>query len=110
MKKFSLNEMFKGWFVGHFNPTIIDTNDVEVAIKRYNKNDYEDLHHHKIATEITVIIDGYVEMNSTIYAPNDIIVIMPGESTNFKCLTDNVITCVIKYPGANNDKYIDGYA
>lgn len=107
MKLFNLASMIKGWFVGSFQPTIIDTNEVEVAVKRYSQGDYEASHHHKIATEITVIVSGYVEMNGKTYGPNDIIVIEPGESTDFKCLTDNVVTCVVKYPGASNDKYVD---
>ncbi len=107
MKLFDLTKMVKGWFVGRFQPTIVDTNEVEVAIKRYNKDDYEASHHHKIATEITVIVSGVVEMNGKEYGANDIIVIEPGESTDFKCLTNDVVTCVVKYPGASNDKYVD---
>lgn len=107
MKLFKLTNMFKGWFIGAFNPTIISTNEVEVAVKRYNKDDHEASHHHKIATEITVIVSGQVEMNGITYGPDDIIVIAPGESTNFKCLTDDVVTTVVKYPGASNDKYVD---
>lgn len=99
--------MVKGWFVGHFQPTIIDTKEVEVAVKYYAKGDYEASHHHKIATEVTVIISGRVEMNGEEYGAGDIIVIEPGESTDFKALTYNVVTCVVKYPGASNDKYVD---
>jgi hypothetical protein len=107
MKKYSLLDMFRGWFIGAFSPTIIHTNEVEVGIKRYSKNNFEVSHHHKIATEITVIVSGRVEMNGVEYGPDSIIVIDPGESTDFKCLTDDVVTCVVKYPGASNDKYVD---
>lgn len=107
MKLFNLATMVKGWFVGHFQPTVIDTKEVEVAVKRYKKDDYEASHHHKIATEITVIVSGKVEMNGVEYGPNSIIEISPGESTDFRCLTDDVVTCVVKYPGASNDKYVD---
>jgi len=34
---------------------------------------------------------------------NEIIVIEPNDRTDFKCLTD----VVTKYPGVNNDKYVD---
>lgn len=106
MKKFNLKSFFKGWFIGAFDPSIIKTNDVEVGVKKYQVGDYEVSHHHKIATEITLIVSGEVEMNGIKYMADDIIVIEPNESTDFKCLTD-VVTVVIKYPGANNDKYID---
>lgn len=105
MNVFKLNNFFKGWFVGKFEPSIISTNDVEVAVKRYQAGNYEMSHYHKLATEITVIISGEVIMNGVTYKEDDIIVIEPGEKTDFKCLTD-VVTTVVKYPGASNDKYI----
>ena len=98
--------MVKGWFVGRFTPTVLSTNDVEVAVKHYKKGDYESAHYHKIATEITVIISGKVRMNVIVYGPNDIIVMEPGETTDFECLEDNTVNVVVKHPGANNDKYL----
>jgi mannose-6-phosphate isomerase-like protein (cupin superfamily) len=102
----NLNEFFKGWFVGNFEPTLNTTEDFEVAVKRYKTGDYEEKHHHKIATEITVIVEGEVEMNGVKYVKDDIITIQPNESTDFKCITD-VVTVVVKTPSANNDKYIN---
>jgi hypothetical protein len=106
MKILTLNAFKKGWFVGNFVPTLISTNDVEVGIKKYNAGDYEAPHYHKVATEITVIVSGEVEMNGHKLGPDDIVVIEPGERTDFRCLTD-VVTTVVKFPGANNDKYTD---
>lgn len=105
MKVSKLDDMIKGWFVGNFNPTLLKTNDVEVAVKEYKKGSREERHYHKVATEITVIVSGQVRMNSIEYAKGDIIVIEPNESTDFEALEDT-ITTVVKYPGANNDKYL----
>jgi len=105
MKVAKLEDMVKGWFVGNFDPTIIKTNDVEVAVKEYKKGDYEEKHYHKIATEITVIVSGKVRMNGIEYSKGDIIVIEPNEATDFKALEDT-INVVVKFPGANEDKYI----
>lgn len=105
MKVFQLDEMVKGWFVGNFNPTVLSTNDVEVAVKKYKAGDYESSHYHKIATEITVITEGQVKMNGVIYSSGAIIVIEPNQATDFLALTD-VTTTVVKYPGANDDKYL----
>lgn len=105
MKKYQLSDMTKGWFVGDFSPTIIKTQEVEVGVKQYRKNEYEETHHHKIATEITVIISGKVRMKGELYGAGDIIVIEPGEATDFEVLED-VTTVVVKYPGAQNDKYM----
>lgn len=106
MRKADLKNFIKGWFVGNFDPSLIKTNDVEVAIKKYKAGDYESAHYHKIATEITAIVSGEVEMNGVKYVADDIIVIEPNDRTDFRCLTD-VITVVVKYPGANDDKYVD---
>lgn len=105
MKVEKLNNMTKGWFIGNFDPSLYKTNDVEVAVKSYKAGDYEDKHYHKIATEYTVIIDGEVEMNGVRYKKNDIIVMEPGDATDFKAITDS-INVVVKIPGANNDKYL----
>lgn len=105
MKIFKLKDMHSGWFIGNFKPSVFKTNDVEVAIKKYREGDYENAHYHKLATEFTVIVSGSVKMNNEIYTEGDVIVIEPYESTDFRAMTD-VITTVVKLPGANNDKYL----
>ena len=106
MKIANLEDMFKGWFVGNFEPTLLRTNDVEVAVKSYKKGDYEEKHYHKIATELTVIVSGRVKMNGVEYGKGDIIVMEPNEATDFECLEDGTQNVVVKIPGANNDKYL----
>lgn len=106
MKNYKIDNMVKGWFIGNFSPTIINTKDVEVAVKYYSKDDYDSSHYHKIATEITVIINGSAEMNGVVYKKGDIIEIEPNDITDFKVLEDNTITVVVKIPGIINDKFI----
>lgn len=108
MKSAKLEEMVKGWFVGDFQPTMLKTGEIEVAVKNYCKGDREGRHFHKLATEITVISYGRVRMNGVEYKKGDIIVIEPLESTDFEALEDT-ITTVVKYPGASNDKYEGSY-
>ena len=100
-----LEDMVKGWFIGNFVPSLCKTEDVEVAVKRYNFGDSEGTHFHKIATEYTVVISGRIRMNGIEYGADDIIVIEPGESTDFECLEDGTVNVVVKLPGAVNDKY-----
>lgn len=104
MKVCNLENMVKGWFVGEFTPTLISTTAVEVAVKNYKAGEYEPIHHHKIATEITVIINGAVKMNGADYGSGSIIVLEPNEASDFLAVTD-VTTTVVKFPGAPNDKY-----
>ena len=104
MRKARLEDMVRGWFVGEFEPTLYSTGAAEVGVKCYTTNDYEPVHHHRVATEITVIISGEVEMNGVKHCAGDIIVIEPFEATDFRALTD-VTNVVVKLPGATNDKY-----
>lgn len=104
MKHFRLDEMVKGWFVGKFSPAALSTDSCEVAVKHYKAGDHEDEHHHKIATELTLIISGRVRMLGQEWGEGDIIVIEPYTATDFYALTD-AVNVVVKLPGALNDKY-----
>lgn len=66
MKKFNLDNMIAGWFIGNFEPSLFKTNDVEISVKKYKAGDYDSRHYHKIATEYTVIVKGTVEMSGNI--------------------------------------------
>lgn len=99
-----LDDMIKGWFVGSFEPTALKTDACEVAVKRYKAGDYESPHYHRIATEITVVLEGKVRMSGNEWGAGDIIVLPPGEITDFEALTD-AVNVVVKTPGAPNDKF-----
>jgi len=105
MKTARIENMIKGWVVGNFEPSLIRTSAVEVAVKEYKRGDYEPQHYHKLSTEITVISVGKVRMNDVEYTVGDIILIEPYEATDFEVLEDT-ITTVVKYPGAVNDKFL----
>ena len=105
MKKYLLSEMKNGWFIGDFEPTLYKTTDCEVAVKEYKKGDYEIKHFHKVANEYTLIVKGKVRMFDKEFGEGDIILVEPGETTDFEALEDT-INVVVKIPGAKNDKYI----
>jgi len=49
MKIFNIEDMFKGWFIGNFEPSVIKTKEFEVA-HHFHKKDYVDSegsHYHK---------------------------------------------------------------
>lgn len=104
MKTFRLEDMIKGWFVGDFDPVVLRSEDAEVAVKSYRAGAREARHMHKIAHEVTVIATGRVRMNGIEYGTGDIILIEPGEATDFETLTD-VTTVVVKMPSIAGDKY-----
>ena len=101
----NLNDMIGGWFIGDFEPSVIRTKDFEVAIKKYKAGQKDSAHVHKVATEITVIAEGRVKINSVEYPSGSIVEIKPNEPSDFEVLEDT-ITVVVKIPSVSGDKYI----
>jgi anti-sigma factor ChrR (cupin superfamily) len=99
-----LEDMVKGWFVGAFEPTAVHTDACEVAVRRYRAGDAEAVHHHRIATEVTVVVEGAVRMCGMDFGPGSIITLQPGTATDFLAREDSLCV-VVKTPGALNDKY-----
>ncbi len=92
--------------MGDFVPTAARSKDFEVAVKRYQAGDREKAHHHKLAEEITVIVEGRVTMCGREFATGDIVHLARGESTGFEALADT-LTVVVKWPSVMGDKYLD---
>jgi mannose-6-phosphate isomerase-like protein (cupin superfamily) len=105
MNKYRIENFTKGWFIGDFLPTIFKSKDFEVAVKSFNPGDKEATHMQSISTEITVVIDGRVKLNSNLFTSGDIIVIPPGEFADFESVTASKLVCV-KFPSIPNDKII----
>jgi len=106
MKIYRLSDMKGGWFAGNFAPSVVTTKDFEVAVKYYLAGAKESKHHHKVAQEVTVISSGTVRMNGVTYSEGAIVVLDPGESTDFEAITD-ATTVVLKTPSVAGDKYLD---
>lgn len=105
MKVQKLNHMTQGWFVGDFLPSIHKNKEMEVAVKKYCKGDQEAPHYHKIATEITVMINGRAQFNDLIIEEGEIVIVQPNEVIKFEAL-DDCSTVVVKFPSLTNDKYV----
>jgi len=104
MRVHKLSDMTKGWFVGNFSPVVLPSNDTEVAVKHYPAGTVEVRHVHKVGTEVTVIVTGRARMNDRVLEAGDILLIEPGEATDFEALTE-VVTVVVKTPSVAGDKY-----
>src|SRR5262249_60810894 len=99
----SLNEMVGGWIVGNFEPSCLKTAACEVACKHYEAGAAEAAHVHRVATELTLIANGRVSMNGRTFNAGDIIVLEPGEATDFRALEKST-TVVVKMPSVIGDK------
>ena len=104
MKANNLSEMVGGWFIGNFEPSVLNSSDFEVSVKYYKEGDVERSHLHKLAIEITVVVDGSIEMCNEVFGKGDIIMLEKGEATSFRAIT-NAVTVVVKTPSITNDKY-----
>jgi hypothetical protein len=100
----SLDDMVGGWIVGNFEPTCLKTTACEVACKHYQTGAAEAAHVHRIATEVTLIAAGRVTMNGRTFGAGDILVLEPGEATDFRAL-EPTTTVVVKMPSVIGDKY-----
>lgn len=103
---YNLKDYVKGWLVGDFEPSLFRSKDIEVGVKEYTAGTVEASHHHKIATEYTIVLSGIVNMLGQEFGEGDIVVIEPGVSNTFISVTDSTLL-VIKTPSVMGDKYED---
>jgi hypothetical protein len=97
--------MAAGWMVGDFEPACIRTTACEVACKYYGAGESEARHVHRIATELTLIVSGKATMNGRTFEAGDIVLLEPGDPSDFHAL-DDTTTVVVKIPSAAADKYL----
>lgn len=99
-----LDDMVRGWFVGAFEPTALHSPACEVAFRKYVAGESEAAHFHKVASEVTLLLEGRMRMAGREWGPGDIVVLAPGEVSAFEALTDLTLV-VVKVPGALGDKF-----
>jgi hypothetical protein len=104
MKRARLSDMVGGWFVGDFEPTMLRSSACEVAVKHYAQGAKEARHVHRVASELTLIAKGRARMNDQLLDSGDMIVLEPGEASDFEALED-VTTVVVKLPSVPGDKH-----
>ena len=105
MEKARLKDFPGGWIVGHFSPSVLRSDDVEVAIKFYKAGETEPEHFQETATEITVVLKGRCMLNGELLAAGDLLSVPPAISGSFEALTDVQIVA-IKSPSLAGDKIL----
>lgn len=93
MKRYKLENFYKGWFVGNFEPSILKDN-FEVGIVRHKAGEFHQDHFHKECIEINVIIEGKIKINGEFFESEDVFVIYPYEVSQAEFLTDVTIVVV----------------
>ena len=104
MKRYRIEDMKGGWFVGNFEPTAYKTKAAEVCLKHHPKGEVWPSHYHAVATEINLLFRGNMRLNGNLLREGDVFVIEPGEVATPVFLSDCEIV-VVKVPSLSNDKF-----
>lgn len=103
MKKEKLENFFKGWVVGNFEPSLLKA-DFEVGIANHQAGEYHQDHFHKKSIEINIVINGKIKVNNEEFTSGDIFVLYPYEVSQVEFLTDVTIV-IIRDRSDPMDKY-----
>lgn len=103
MKKFNLLDFKGGWVIGNFSPSITFTEEFEFGVKNFLAGDVEPEHFQVVASEVTIIVSGLVEIGGKQFGPGEICLLSPGDVADFKAL-ENGALAVVKFPSDPQDK------
>ena len=104
MKKFRIENMTRGWFIGNFLPRAFKAEDFEVGLLTHKKGEHWAKHYHAVSTEINLLISGSMNILGEEIKEGDIFVIEPYEIADPVFLEDCLLVCV-KVPSIPGDKY-----
>ncbi len=106
IEKFLLSDFKLGWVVGNFSPSLMKSDQVEVAVKYFKSGEVEPSHKQLVATELTIVVSGTIRLAENTYSEGEIIKIDPEIFADFEAITDASLVC-IKYPSLPNDKVLE---
>ena len=104
MKKHNLNEFWRGWMIGNFEPSLLKTDQFEVGLLTHPKGEIWPKHYHAKHTEYNLLIKGKMCIQEQIINEGEIFVLTPNEISNAEFLEDCLILC-IKQPSVPGDKH-----
>ena len=104
MQKIDIKEMYRGWFIGNFDPSVLKTDLFEVGILKHKKGENWPEHYHAEATEYNVLIEGSMSINGTLIKAGEIFVIHRNEPSK-PTFHDNCTIVCVKVPSIPGDKY-----
>ncbi len=105
MERSHLSKFKNGWFVGDFKPSLFETDAFEICVKQFKRGEIEPLHFQRIATEVTVVLEGTVRMGDHVLEESDILIITKNEVCDFEALTDCKVMG-LKFPSLPDDKVL----
>lgn len=104
-KRERIENFKKGWFIGNFEPSLLNSRDFEVALQFHPKGFVGEKHYHARSIEYNLIVKGKVNICGEEMNKGDIFIFYPNQISESIFLEDTEIV-VIRTPSAQNDKII----
>ncbi len=104
MEIYKIEDFTRGWFIGNFTPSVLNSELFEIGLLSHKKGERWPIHFHKIATEYNLLISGMMTIQGKNIIPGDIFILRPGEIADPDFLEDCKIV-VIKVPSIPSDKF-----
>jgi quercetin dioxygenase-like cupin family protein len=105
MKISKIDGMYRGWFVGDFDPSFFRTNEFEVGYLKHAKNEQWPKHYHKESVEINYLIKGKMIIQNQELTAGDLFMFDKGEIADPTFIEDCELI-VVKIPSLPKDKFI----
>jgi len=102
---YKLEDMFRGWFVGNFEPSVFKHSGVEIGYLLHKKGEKWQTHYHNNLVEVNLLVEGKMILNDIEINKNEIFVIDKKVLACPIFLEDCRIMC-IKIPSMVGDKII----
>ena len=100
---YNLNDMYRGWFIGDFEPAVSKQSGFEVGYLCHKKGEKWQSHIHKNLYEVNLLVHGKMILNDTEINENEIFIINQNIIASPIFLEDCYILCV-KIPKMVGDK------
>lgn len=100
-----LDKYARGWVIGDFQPSILQTPNFEVGIMYHPSGQKIDYHYHEKITEYNVLISGKMKIQDTIIDAGTIFILPPYEIADPIFMENSIIVCV-KTPSIPTDKCV----
>jgi NDP-sugar pyrophosphorylase family protein/mannose-6-phosphate isomerase-like protein (cupin superfamily) len=101
----SLEDMYRGWFIGNFEPNVFRTQEFEVGILTHKKGEVWPFHIHDHSEEYNYLLNGRMVINGVEYNKGDSFMFPRGVLACPSFLEDCTVICV-KVPSNPMDKRI----
>ena len=105
IKLYKIEDMFRGWFVGNFEPSVFKHAGVEVGYLLHKKGEKWQTHYHNNLIEVNLLVEGKMILNDIELNKNEIFVIDKKVIACPIFLEDCYIIC-IKIPSMVGDKIL----